>query len=158
MLSRTRQDSDFDTLEPEVCKVAFLKHKVMVAEKAEKRQLANKQRWDKTVIASSLEEGARVLVRNVNLCRKHKIADHWEHAVHTVVRQVREELPVYVVRPEKEYEPERTLHRDMLQPCGLISAEGVDDRAVPEEAQCMRTRQTAGTLDGTGNSDEDDAD
>lgn len=45
----------------------------------------NKVRFDCTVTESSLEEGDRVLVRNVRLHGKHKLADRWDLVVHIVV-------------------------------------------------------------------------
>ncbi|KAI5618057.1 hypothetical protein C0J50_22646 [Silurus asotus] len=45
----------------------------------------NKVRFDRKVTESSLEEGDRVLVRNVRLRGKHKLADRWDPVVHIVV-------------------------------------------------------------------------
>ncbi len=50
----------------------------------------NKRRFDERVVASTLEEGDRVLVRNVRLKGKQKLADKWEQDVHLVVRKVRD--------------------------------------------------------------------
>lgn len=62
---------------------------------------------------STLEEADRVLVRNVLLRNKHKLADRWESAVYRVVKQM-SNLPVYVVEPEGQDGPTRTLHRDLF--------------------------------------------
>uniref|UniRef100_A0A3B1IZP3 Gypsy retrotransposon integrase-like protein 1 n=1 Tax=Astyanax mexicanus TaxID=7994 RepID=A0A3B1IZP3_ASTMX len=84
----------------------------------------NKTRFDKRVVESTLEEGDRVLVRNVKLRGKHKLADRWEPTVHVIVKRAGE-LPVYTVRPENQKGQLRTLHRDLLRPCNFLSTEDV---------------------------------
>ena len=91
-------------------------------EKAAKIALKNKTRFDKHVTASDLEPGDRVLVRNVRIRGKHKISDKWEPTVHVVVRRAGT-LPVYTVKPETGDGPLRTLHRDLLLPCGYLPEE-----------------------------------
>ncbi|KAK7159830.1 hypothetical protein R3I94_005997 [Phoxinus phoxinus] len=81
--------------------------------------MRNKGRFDKRVVDSTLEEGDRVLVRNVRLRGKHKLADKWEQGVQEVVRRAGD-LPVYTVRPVGQSGPLRTLHRDLLLPCGFL--------------------------------------
>lgn len=122
-----------------------LKHAYECAKReTEKSQLANKRRWDQKIVASSLEEGDRVLIRNVNLRGKHKLADRWEPRVYVVLRQVGEDLPVYVVRPEdSENESERTVHRDLLRPCGFISSK-MGNESVPVRQERMATRKFTG--------------
>ncbi|XP_055020426.1 zinc finger protein jing homolog [Boleophthalmus pectinirostris] len=79
----------------------------------------NKTRFDTNIKASTLDVGDRVLVRNVKLRGKHKIADKWESQVYVVVKKSGN-LPVYTVKPEDAEKPLRTLHRDLLLPCGCI--------------------------------------
>uniref|UniRef100_A0A3Q1EKL9 Gypsy retrotransposon integrase-like protein 1 n=1 Tax=Acanthochromis polyacanthus TaxID=80966 RepID=A0A3Q1EKL9_9TELE len=82
----------------------------------------NKTRFDQRVTPSSLEEGDRVLVRNVRLRGKHKLEDKWEQDVYVVVKRAGE-LPVYTVRPEnRSTASTRTLHRDLLLPCPFLSS------------------------------------
>lgn len=69
-----------------------------------------------------MDVGDRVLVRNVRLRGKHKLADKWEGSVHVVVNR-KADLPVYTVRSENQDGPLRTLHRDLLLPCGFLSLE-----------------------------------
>ena len=66
-----------------------------------------------------------ILVRNVRLRGKHKLADKWEPAIHVVVSQSGT-LPVYTVQPEFGKGPVRTLHRDLLLPCGFLPATPVE--------------------------------
>ncbi|XP_051953222.1 retrovirus-related Pol polyprotein from transposon opus [Xyrauchen texanus] len=98
----------------------------------------NKRRFDKHVIASTLEEGDRVLVRNVRLRGKHKLADKWEQDVHVVVRKIRD-LPVYTVQPERKEGPLRTLHRDLLLPCGFLQPSNSEERP-KQKVRRPRTR------------------
>lgn len=100
----------------------------------------NKQRFDMRVRESSLETGDRVLVHNLHLRSKHKLADRWESTVY-VVQQRAGDLPLYIVCPEAQDGPTRTLHRDLLLPCGFLSE--VEEE--PEETRPIikpRTRRT----------------
>ena len=63
----------------------------------------------------SLRPGDRVLVRNVGLQGKQKLADRWAKDVYRVCKKVGQDLPVYVVKPESGGK-EKTLHRNMLLP------------------------------------------
>lgn len=100
----------------------------------------NKQRFDMRVRESTLEAGDRVLVRNLRLRQKHKLADRWESKVYIVQKRAGD-LPVYVVCPEGQDGPTRTLHRDLLLPCGFLpeEEEGVVE---PKPARRLRTKQT----------------
>lgn len=80
----------------------------------------NKKRYDKHVVASTLQVGDRVLVKNVRLRGKHKLADKWEPDIYIVIKKAGD-LPVYTVTPERKSGPLRTLHRDLLLPCGFLS-------------------------------------
>ncbi|XP_030286832.1 uncharacterized protein LOC115589810 [Sparus aurata] len=82
--------------------------------------LRNKQRYDLKVRESILQAGDRVLVKNVGIRGKHKIADKWSQTVYKVVRHI-SDSPVYVVAPLTSEGPERTLHRDLLLPCGFLA-------------------------------------
>lgn len=93
----------------------------IATENALKSAKTNKKRFDKLVRESTLQVGDRILVRNVSLRGKQKIADRWGADIHVVVKQMGE-LPVYVVRPENKDGPLRTLHRDLLLPCGFLPA------------------------------------
>uniref|UniRef100_A0A3P9ITK5 Gypsy retrotransposon integrase-like protein 1 n=1 Tax=Oryzias latipes TaxID=8090 RepID=A0A3P9ITK5_ORYLA len=84
----------------------------------------NKRRFDQRVIPCSLEVGDRVLVRNVRLRGKHKLEDKWEHDVYVVTKRAGN-LPVYTIKPETKDGPSRTLHRDLLLPCGFLPSSPV---------------------------------
>ncbi len=94
----------------------------IAAENSKKMAEKNKTRYDKHVTASELNKGDRVLVRSVRLRGKNKLADKWEETVYVVVDQCGD-LPVYKVCPESQTGPIRTLHRDLLLPCGTLSSD-----------------------------------
>ncbi|CAJ1057667.1 unnamed protein product [Xyrichtys novacula] len=91
----------------------------IATQNAAKTAARNKARFDSHVTASKLEAGDRVLVRAVRLRGKHKLADKWETDVYVVVKQAGN-LPVYTLRPENKDGPLRTLHRDLMLPCGSL--------------------------------------
>ncbi|XP_023810465.1 uncharacterized protein LOC111946259 [Oryzias latipes] len=108
------------------------------AEKVAKR---NKQHFDKRVRESTLAVGDRVLVRNLRLRSKHKLADKWEPTVYHVLKQMGD-LPVYMVQPVNGDAPARTLHRDLLLPCGNLSEMDENEGNIPKPPCRPRTRQT----------------
>ncbi|KAK7886058.1 hypothetical protein WMY93_025679 [Mugilogobius chulae] len=102
----------------------------------------NKNRFDKTVRESTLQVGDRVLVKNVRLRNKHKLADKWETSVYLVTKKM-ENIPVYVVQPEKGDGPTRTLHRDLLLACGDLSDTEEEIKTKPKAPHRPKTRQSA---------------
>lgn len=103
----------------------------------------NKVRFDKRVTESALEVGDRVLVRNVRIRGKHKLADKWESEVYVVTKRA-DNLPVYTIRPETKDGPVRTLHRDLLLPCGFLPVPETVDSIVPKPVSKSRTRSSLG--------------
>ncbi len=100
----------------------------------------NKRRFDKAVRESTLEEGDQVLVRNLRLRNKHKLADKWEPTMYKVLKRMGD-LPVYTVHPINGDGPSRTLHRDLLLPCGDLSE--AEEMEQPEpKARRPRTRRS----------------
>ena len=89
----------------------------------------SKSRHDARVVELNLTKGDRVLVRNVGLQGRNKLADRWASDVYIVKDQPDPELPVYIVYPEKSPKKVRTLHRDLLLPCGSIPISDGDEHA-----------------------------
>ncbi|XP_033182627.1 uncharacterized protein LOC113168680 [Anabas testudineus] len=115
----------------------------------------NKSRFDRRVTPCSLEVGDRVLVRNVRLRGKHKLEDKWEQEVYVVTKRAGD-LPVYTVKPETRDGPTRTLHRDLLLPCGFLPADRVEDLPIATPAVRPKTRsQTQNHPELTGLEEED---
>ena len=89
-------------------------------ENAAKTGQRNRERFNKKVKVSTLSVGDRVLVKNVSIRGKHKLANHWSPEVHVVLKQPGgPDSPVYTVRLEHGIR-ERTLHRNLLLPCGFL--------------------------------------
>lgn len=101
-----------------------------------------------------LSVGDRVLVRNLRFRTKHKLADRWEPDIYIVTKQMGS-LPVYTLKPEKADGPLRTLHRDLLLPCGFLSGtpEEPEGRSKPSRP---RTRQMQVQEEDDGHVQEDD--
>lgn len=115
----------------------------------------NKRRFDMRVRESTLEIGDRVLVRNVRLRGKNKLADRWESTVYVVQKRAGD-LPVYTVCPEGQDGPTRTLHRDLLLPCGFLSE--IEEEPVNSKPPTKRrTRQTT-QMDNMHQPSDDDED
>lgn len=111
----------------------------LASENALKSGEKNKSRFDQRITPACLEVGDRVLVRNVRLRGKHKLEDKWEQRVYVVIKRAGE-LPVYTVKPEDTEGPTRTLHRDLLLPCGFLPASTIEDHPVTTPIRRPETR------------------
>lgn len=79
-----------------------------------------KKYYDRKVKYLRLEPGDRVLVRNVGLKGKQKLADIWGKNPYIVKSQPVPNIPVYEVQQENSRAKRKLLHRNMLLPfCGL---------------------------------------
>lgn len=99
----------------------------IAAKEARKTGLKNKERYDIKVRETKLEQGDKVLVRNVGLKGKNiKLADRWEDKVYVVQEMPDPGIPVYRVRAVDKSGRTRTLHRNMFLPCtGLHEGEEI---------------------------------
>lgn len=80
-------------------------------ENAHRSAQKNKRMYDYKVRSSVLHPGDRVLVRNMTpRGGPGKLRNHWEDIIHTVVRQVGEDIPIYELRPEHGKGKSRVLH------------------------------------------------
>lgn len=114
----------------------------IASENSKKMGERNKARYDKRVTASTLHKGDRVLVRSVRLRGKNKLADRWEGVAYIVIDQ-HGDLPVYKVRPETQTGPIRTLHRDLLLPCGTLPSETLECESQGPVPRCRTRSETA---------------
>ncbi len=131
---------------------------LLASHRALKSAERNKIRFDKLVTNSSLEVNDRVLVRNVRLHGKHKLAGKWESEVYVVIKRAGD-LAVYTVRPETRDGPLRTLHRDLLLPCGFLPASEVSSPTLTKPTPKPRIRRSPGieqSDDGSSFSDPED--
>ncbi|KAK7886001.1 hypothetical protein WMY93_025622 [Mugilogobius chulae] len=130
----------------------------LASQNAQKSAQKNKSRFDQRVKPASLEAGDRVLVRNVRIRGKHKLEDKWEQEVYVVVRRAGD-LPVYIVKPETRDGPTRTLHRDLLLPCGFLPTAVEDlDESTPARRPLTRSqsRQSASAEHDQGSEEEEE--
>lgn len=88
----------------------------IAAENAQKRAGRNEKEYNKNLREMFLHPGDRVLVKNVGVRGKHKLADHWEKDVYRIVKKTNPEIPVYIVRPENGAGREKHMHRNLLLP------------------------------------------
>lgn len=66
---------------------------------ADKTHLRNKRAYDQKVRFQNIQEGERVLLKNLGLKGKHKLESRWSSIPHVVVGKM-PNLPVFRVRPE----------------------------------------------------------
>lgn len=95
-----------------------LKEAFRLASKASnQRHLRNKRHYDKKVGFQSLEIGDQVLLRNLNLRGKHKLASRWNPCPYIVVEKL-SNLPVFKIKQADGRGGIKTIHRDHLLPIG----------------------------------------
>ena len=107
----------------------------------------NRQHYDHKARAACLEVGDRVLVKKLHIIGKQKLADKWEEDVY-VVKKCVPDLPVYVVTNENGKGKDRTLHRNLLLPCGSLDAAVAP---APEDPSVVRPK----TRSQTNHADDD---
>lgn len=100
-------------------------------EYAAKTSTAQKSRFDEKARSSVLVPGDRVLVRNVRIRGKQKLADRWECEPYVVVRQHNVDIPVYEVKREGSRQKTRTLHRNLLLP--FMAVDDSEENASPQK-------------------------
>ncbi len=89
----------------------------VASEMAKRAQVGQAKGYNQKVRSSKLDVGDFVLVKNVNIRGKHKLADKWLSELYYVSSQPNPDIPVYVVTSEAG--SERVLHRNLLLPLVL---------------------------------------
>ena len=103
---------------------------------AEKSAEQHKAQYDKKVRESTLDIGDSVLVRNVGLKGKNKLADKWDKDPYVVIDIPDKSVPVFRVGKESGSETVKTLHRNMLLPFSSIpSTSQVDESLLSNKTQ-----------------------
>jgi transposase InsO family protein len=112
---------------------------------ANKSSARGKQQHDKKAHSTVLQPGDRVLIRNLNETGgPGKLRAYWEKEVHTIVKRLGDDSPVYQLCPESGKGRRRTLHRNLLLPCSnLISEEQTEHRKPPPAPIPQTRRRTA---------------
>ena len=98
-----------------------LKYAFDIANKlASKSAARHKKYYDRRIRGATVDIGDRVLVRNVSLRGKQKLANKWEDIPYTVIDQPDPSIPVFKVLREGKHNVPRTLHRNMLLPINFL--------------------------------------
>lgn len=84
---------------------------------SEKMNQSNKARYDQKVRYNILNVGDRVLIRNLGLKGKQKLADRWSANPYVVESQL-SGIPVYRLKPVDGNGPFKVMHRNHLLPLG----------------------------------------
>ena len=103
-----------------------------------------------------LQPGERVLIKNLTpRGGPGKLRNYWEDTIHTVVKQMGSDLPIYELRPERGRGRSRVLHRNLLMSCDHLPFETQPEMTKVDKSQKTRRHQPASQpLD----SDEDSGD
>ena len=141
--------------------VTDLKKRLEYAYKTASKEARRQGRRHKTVYdlrirESQLQPGDRVLVRNVGVRGKRKIADRWEKDVYLVVDQPNKGIPVYLLKREHGRGKRRMLHRNLLLPFMALPVSKPDhlDTSIPTESN---QPSQVDTLDSVDNTVQDDS-
>ena len=98
---------------------------------ARKQSNRHKRLYDLRVRNVKLEPGDRVLIRNVGVRGKCKLADKWQKEVFLVVDQPHDHIPVFRVKREFGRGGLKTLHRNHLLPFMALPSKQISDTSLP---------------------------
>ena len=106
----------------------------IASENSRKSKGFSEERWKKRLLASELQIGDRVLVKNKEQGGPGKLRAQYEPDIYAVQGKLGEEGVVYrVSKLRGKKQPERTLHRNMLLPCNLLDdLQDAPDRTVTD--------------------------
>jgi transposase InsO family protein len=92
---------------------------------ADKASRRHKTRYDLKVRNSVLKQGDRVLLKNIHIRGKQKLANRWNREPYLIDSQPDITIPVYVIRPEyvKGKLKSKTVHRNLLLPIYSLPTE-----------------------------------
>ena len=123
------------------------------------------ERWNKRVIATELQPGDKVLVKNKReMGGPGKIRAHWEQEVYQVLERKQNGVVYKVQKLSNKKGEERTLHRNLLLPCEMIEdlqekpLTKINPKAQQQHRKSQRrtTQPTQVYLDDTSSNDEED--
>ena len=111
----------------------------IASENSDRSGRNNKRRYDRRVRGAVPMVGDRVLVKNVGLKGKHKLANKWQTDVFLIVGQQDPDLPVYQVQKESGNGKIRTVHRNLILPLSLPLDPTVHgtEMKTPEKTQAL---------------------
>lgn len=115
----TEKSNSYDNYAKKLEKRLEFAYKIASRE-ADNSAVRHKHRFDRKVRETSVRVGDRVLIRNVGLKGKQKLADKWARDPYIVVSQPNSEIPVFRVKKEYGQGKTKVLHRNMLLPISYI--------------------------------------
>lgn len=107
--------------------------------------------YNKTVRGQNIQNGDYVLLKNVGLKGKHKIADKWDEDMFLVVDQPNPDIPVYKIRRGSTT---KTIHRNLLLPVPLPIPERCSVSLPKNSCTSRRNRSAPRESCSTSDSDE----
>ena len=111
-----------------------LEHAYQLASKRiDNAQKNQKDNYDKKIRGATIEVGDRVLLHNVSLRGKQKLADKWQEQVFLVVGQPNFSIPVFKIRPETGDGNVKVVHRNLLLPIGYIPDDTPEREHLPDD-------------------------
>ena len=96
--------------------------------------------YDSNVRESIVEVGDRVLIRNVGLKGKNKLADKRARDTYNLINQINSDILVFKVKKESGNEKIKTLHRNMLLPISFIPRLSEQSRIIPIPSQSVQNK------------------
>ncbi len=115
----------------------------LAEENAGKKNAGNKRRYDQRLHYSHLVPGDRVLIRNLGLQGKHKLADRWSTEPYVVQSQM-PNLPVFRLNPVSGTGPVKILHRNHILPIGQELRQEVPHSVPKPRKRVLRRRKNVG--------------
>ncbi|XP_078332152.1 uncharacterized protein LOC144625379 [Crassostrea virginica] len=112
----------------------------IASREAEKSASRHKMYYDSKVRESTVQVGDRVLIRNVGLKGKNKLADKWARDIYIVINQPNSDIPVFQVKKESGNEKIKTLHRNMLLPISFIPRLSEQSKIIPTPSQSVQNK------------------
>ncbi|KAL1258932.1 hypothetical protein QQF64_009509 [Cirrhinus molitorella] len=112
----------------------------LAEKKAGKKNAGNKKRYDQRLHYSHLVPGDRVLIRNLGLQGKHKLADRRSAEPYFVQSQM-PNLPVFRLKPESGTGPIKILHRNHILPIGQELRQQVPHSVPKPTKRVLRRRK-----------------
>jgi transposase InsO family protein len=127
---------------------------------ASSKSAAKQKTYQPTVRGVMPQVGDLVLIKNVGLKGKHKLADRWKSDVYKIVDKPNPELPVFTVQLESGKGPKKVLHRNLLLllllPMQEVEKTGTDNY-VPKPKPKLKQQPNA-DLPTSSDSEETDED
>lgn len=148
--------------EPEVDFTKDLKNRLdtayrLATAQAEKSKVRYKRQYDRRVKGSTVAQGDRVLLKNVGIRGKHKLANAWEDPVYVVMEQQDGDIPVFVVKREDGKGPKKTVHRNLLLPVNFLPLDPKCQSRKPAVQQKKQEEPTDSQSDSDVQSDSTDS-